>query len=162
MLIAALVAIVTYVLYRNGNLKASAAIALPVFAFYFAFVVTITLVERVVSPDPTYNLTVFWSYQAIADGRSDLIMEIVWNIVLFVPVGFLINYIIPIKYFWISIISGLLLSAGIETLQLVLHRGFFEFDDMIHNTIGAILGIVVFALVSLVWKRLISVSNRHL
>ena len=162
MLIAALGAVVTYVLYRNGKLKASAAIALPVLVFYLAFVVTITLVERVVSADPTYNLTVFWSYQAIADGRKDLIMEIVWNIVLFVPIGFLINYIIPIKYFWVSVISGLLLSAGIETLQLVLHRGFFEFDDMIHNTLGAILGIVVFALVSLVWKGLISVSRRHL
>jgi glycopeptide antibiotics resistance protein len=135
---------------------------LPVLAFYLAFVVTITLVERVVTLDPTYNLMVFWSYKAIADGRTDLIMEIVWNIVLFVPIGFLINYIIPIKYFWISIIFSLLLSAGIETLQLVLHRGFFEFDDMIHNTIGAILGIVVFALVSLVWKKLISVSDRHL
>ena len=162
MLIAALVAVVTYVLYRNGKLKASAAIALPVLVFYLAFVVTITLVERVVSANPTYNLTVFWSYQAIADGRKDLIMEIVWNIVLFVPIGVLISFLIPVKHFWISILSCLLFSVGIESMQLVFYRGFFEFDDMIHNTLGAILGIVVFALVSLVWKGLISISHRHL
>ena len=162
MAIAALFALATYVLYRNGKLKASAAIALPILVFYLSFVITITLIERQVTADPTYNLTVFWTYQAIAGGRKDLIMEIVWNIVLFIPIGVLINFLIPIKRFWISILSSLLFSAGIESMQLILHRGFFEFDDMIHNTFGAILGICVFALVSLSLKKILSVPSRHL
>lgn len=162
MAIAALFALATYVLFRNGKLKASAAIAVPILVFYLSFVVTITLIERQITADPTYNLTVFWTYKAVSDGKSDLIMEIVWNIVLFIPIGVLINFLIPIKYFWISIISCLLFSVGIEFMQLILHRGFFEFDDMIHNTFGAILGICIFALVSLSLKKLLAVPSRHL
>jgi len=155
MLIAAVFALATYVFYRNGKLNAAAAIAVPVLVFYICFVLTITLIEREVTADPTYNYSLFWTYRAIADGKTDLIMEIVWNIVLFIPIGILLNYLIPIKYFWVSIISCLSFSAGIELLQLILHRGLFEFDDMIHNTLGAILGIVVFAIFSLALKRVV-------
>lgn len=35
---------------------------------------------------------------------------------------------------------GLIASAVIEVLQLVLCRGLFEFDDMIHNGFGCMLG----------------------
>ena len=160
MLIAGVFALATYVLYRNGKLKATAAIAVPVLAFYIAFVLTITMIEREVTATQTYNLSVFWTYRAIADGKTDLIMEIVWNIVLFIPIGVLINYLIPIKYFWISIISSLFFSAGIEFMQLVLRRGLFEFDDMIHNTVGAMLGIVIFAIVSLAVKKLDQSSQK--
>ena len=159
-LIAGVFALATYVLYRNGKLKATAAIAVPVLAFYIAFVLTITMIEREVTATQTYNLSVFWTYRAIADGKTDLIMEIVWNIVLFIPIGVLINYLIPIKYFWISIISSLFFSAGIEFMQLVLRRGLFEFDDMIHNTVGAMLGIVIFAIVSLAVKKFVQSSQK--
>ena len=37
----------------------------------------------------------------------------------------------------------ILISAGIEIVQLITHRGLFEFDDIIHNTIGAVIGAVI-------------------
>lgn len=33
------------------------------------------------------------------------------------------------------------LSVGVEVLQLVTSRGLMEFDDVIHNTISAIVGV---------------------
>lgn len=50
--------------------------------------------------------------------------------------------------------SGLLISVCIEVVQLVFHRGLFEFDDMFHNTLGTLIGIGIFLFVSVVGKRL--------
>lgn len=36
--------------------------------------------------------------------------------------------------------GGLLLSATIEVTQLIFRLGLFEWDDMIHNTLGCVLG----------------------
>ena len=44
---------------------------------------------------------------------------------------------------WKGLVIGFLLSAVIETLQFVLCRGLFEFDDMIHNGLGCMLGCVL-------------------
>ncbi len=54
----------------------------------------------------------------------------------------------------ISVIVGLLLSVSIELVQLFSHRGFFEFDDIIHNTLGIVIGIALYKIVSLIVKRL--------
>lgn len=38
---------------------------------------------------------------------------------------------------------GIVTSAMIETCQLVFYRGLFEWDDMIHNGIGCMIGCVI-------------------
>lgn len=38
--------------------------------------------------------------------------------------------------------AGLVVSLLIEVLQLVLCRGLFEWDDMIHNGLGCMIGAV--------------------
>ena len=48
---------------------------------------------------------------------------------------------------------GLIASAVIEVLQLVLWRGLFEFDDMIHNGFGCMLGSM---LAGLLFQKLIN------
>ena len=45
---------------------------------------------------------------------------------------------------------GIGLSSAIEIVQLVSHRGLFELDDIIHNTLGTILGYLIL----LVFQRL--------
>lgn len=35
------------------------------------------------------------------------------------------------------------LSMSIEVIQLVFRLGLFEWDDMIHNTLGCVLGTVI-------------------
>ena len=58
---------------------------------------------------------------------------------MFLPVGVLAGRIWSWKGLWIA--AGL--SVGIEILQLVTARGLCEFDDVIHNMIGAVIGIGV-------------------
>lgn len=43
----------------------------------------------------------------------------------------------------VGLVIGLLISGIIEVLQLVLCRGLFEWDDMIHNSFGCAVGVAV-------------------
>ena len=38
------------------------------------------------------------------------------------------------------VLSAIVLSFGIELIQLVFKLGLFEFDDIFHNVLGAMIG----------------------
>ena len=80
----------------------------------------------------------FWSYS-----HPELRMEILLNYVLFVPLGLLLYLCFGEKFGLRVVLAGVLLSASIELIQLVFKIGVFEFDDMIGNTIGCLVGAVV-------------------
>ena len=43
------------------------------------------------------------------------------------------------------VLLGFLISVGIETVQLISERGYCQLDDVLMNTLGALVGYVVFA-----------------
>ena len=124
---------------------------IPILVFYLVFVLTITIIERTPAKEMKYNLELFWTVREIFSGRRELISEIFWNIVLFVPLGVLTSFILPggqsSHSVWrsprIVILAGFLLSTGIEVTQLLTHRGLFEFDDIFYNTLGTAVGVVI-------------------
>ena len=67
--------------------------------------------------------------------------NIVPNILLLMPLGYLLPAAFrKLRRFWLVLLIGLLVSAMIEALQLVLHLGVFDVADIMHNTIGALIG----------------------
>ena len=141
--VALLTAFLSYKLRINGFFKAVPAKILPFFAFYLSFVITITLTDRTTSTSADYHLKLFWTYRRICQGSYTLVAQIFWNIVLFIPIGIMVSEIWTGKYLWQYATYGLLLSGVIEFLQLLTHRGLFEFDDMFHNTIGMVIGCLI-------------------
>ena len=102
-----------------------------------------------------HNLSLFWSYEAIKNGRRNLVAENIMNVMGFLPIGLLIGLLVynKLKLFragLFTIGSGLLISISIETLQFILRRGLFELDDILHNTIGCLIGFL-FALIIGTW-----------
>ncbi len=98
----------------------------------------------------------FWSYKRWFAGDAALGKEIVANILMFVPFGFLTAAMLPAslsgKRRSLNVISGaILFSLTIEMLQLVLMRGLFEWDDIFSNAVGAAFGILLFSFQSR-WK----------
>lgn len=63
--------------------------------------------------------------------------QILTNVIMFVPVGVLAGLILRWKGLWA--VAGL--SIFIEILQLITARGLCEFDDVIHNCVGAAIGV---------------------
>lgn len=155
LLVAVVAGIAAFVFYCKEKLSLKTLITVPVLTFYLSFVATITIIARIPSHNAQYRLMLFWSYRAIAGGQTDLIAEVFWNVVLFIPIGILLMILFTKRFRFVTALGiGLLMSVCIEVVQLVFHRGLFEFDDMFHNTLGTLIGIGIFLFVSVVGKRL--------
>ena len=85
------------------------------------------------------KLELFWSWKQWKVQKE----QILTNVIMFVPVGMLVGWIWRWRGLWVAV--GL--SVAIELLQLLNSRGLCEFDDVIHNCIGALIGIGIMMLV---------------
>lgn len=95
--------------------------------FYFEF-------ERL-QPTP------FWTYKAvIAHTPGVRVWDIILNVVLFVPMGFLIKLIYSSISIGKVLIIAVCCSLFIETSQYMFEKGIAQIDDVMHNTIGAAIG----------------------
>lgn len=62
--------------------------------------------------------------------------NIILNIIMGVPLGILLPCLFEkMRYWWPTYLSGLLFTILIETTQLITHRGIFEMDDILNNTL---------------------------
>lgn len=82
-----------------------------------------------------------------------LIINFLGNIIMFMPIGFFIPLLWEIPDEKI-IIVGFLFSLFIEVCQLFLNRG-TDVDDLILNTLGTILGLLVYKFLYKKFKNLI-------
>lgn len=154
-LIALLILAVTIInvlfLYQKKRIKASQAITIPVLIAFLLIVIGSTVFGRMPGVR-NYKLMPFWSYGAIIRGDSGIMQEVILNCVLLFPAGILLPLIFsrPLKWYQ-GLLFGAIVSGCIEILQLITCRGLFEFDDIIHNSLGCMVGCI---LCSLIWKRL--------
>lgn len=76
------------------------------------------------------------------------------NIVMFLPYGFLVPFFVKDKkkVRLKVILTGCILSIGIELFQYVTALGQCDIDDVILNTVGVILGLGVYRLMYLFYK----------
>ena len=93
----------------------------------------------------TYELELFWSYKKwILEGSVAFGLEILNNIVLFFPFGFILTDALRRCPFWAVLLSSLAVSDTRSRVQLVFRLGLFEFDDIFNNVLGAVAGWCVF------------------
>lgn len=71
----------------------------------------------------------------------DVFMNLVGNVVAFIPFGALIRWARNRKTgFWIAVLYTFLFSFSIEVVQLFTKVGVFDVDDLILNTCGGAIG----------------------
>lgn len=105
------------------------------FGAYIAAVLWITLLSRIGDGYRGFLLP-FHSYVEICKGNWKFLLENIGNMVLFIPLGVALCVVRK----WDVKKAGFLASLTIEVLQLIFALGTFEFDDLIHNTLGAVIG----------------------
>ena len=105
------------------------------FGAYIAAVLWITLFSRIGEGYRGFLLP-FHSYVEIWKGNWKFLLENVGNVVLFIPLG------VALKWSGVKDVkkAGFFTSLLIEVLQLIFALGTFECDDLIHNTLGAVIG----------------------
>lgn len=70
---------------------------------------------------------------------------VIENILLFLPFGILCPWVFSrLRKWYCTTLVGLSVSLCVELLQLITGRGFFQVDDILTNTFGALVGYVVY------------------
>ena len=92
-------------------------------------------------------------------GMRAVIVNVVGNVVVFMPFGYLVPRIAKRKMgIFYTTILGLEFSACIELIQLVTRTGCCDVDDVILNTLGTFLGCAVYCISCAALKRK---NNKH-
>ena len=95
-----------------------------------------TVIFRTVGATRRYDFHPFWSYS-----RPDLLLENIMNVIVFIPVGMILGSLLRVKGSWlVALLIGCSISVTIESLQFFFLRGFSEVDDVMHNTVGCLMG----------------------
>lgn len=105
---------------------------------YVAVVLWITLFSRIGNEYRGF-LYPFHSYIKILRGNKTFLLENFENIVLFVPLGIILKCV-GVKTLKKTTKIGFSISLSIEFLQALFSLGIFECDDLMHNTLGTMLG----------------------
>ena len=117
-------------------------ILFPAFCLYLYMVIGITLLYRWPYDSLKFSLTPFWSYRRAVQNRN-LLLQILLNYVMLLPFGIMAPVWMKRRY---VLIVGTFFSVAIELIQFCMRRGRFEFDDIIGNTIGVLIGLEIYTL----------------
>ena len=131
----------------GGCLRKRKALSWPqvfVYSIYFTFVASITFLGRsMFCTENTMQMQMLFStyYAWLIEGKYWVIYEVIYNIILFIPLGVILKKHLAAS--WKAIIMVFLVSIFIEGIQLITGTGLFEICDLIDNSIGGIIGIKI-------------------
>lgn len=123
---------------------------------YTMFIVYITLFTRR-SGQSVHNFGLLWSYREMFTNR-DLAIQVLSNIWLFISLGAMLCSLK--ERTWVILIA-VGLSLLIEGTQLVFGLGLCEIDDIINNSIGALLGYGCYCEILKYEKKFSYLKRRH-
>ena len=88
---------------------------------------------------PQIDLTPFWSYAKF--DQADIRWQVYMNVFLFIPFGFMLPWCSEkLQRLWKIVLIAAVFSALTEVTQYFFRIGLCETDDVIHNTLGAVIG----------------------
>ena len=100
--------------------------------------------------------------------RPQDIAQVYLNVMLFVPMGYLLPYV----FGWFRararlrpVVACFIISLATENMQLIFRRGFYDLDDLLSNTLGGLIGQMLFVSIAYVlthpdWKRELRAYHR--
>lgn len=127
----------------------------PKFVFYkemlyFGFILYILCLFYVVTFQDvnwsTSNYIPFKEMFRYTFGSRLFFKNVIGNMLMFMPFGFFVAYILKLNKTWIIALLATIVSCTIESIQLVIGR-VFDVDDIILNILGAIFGFLIFKFV---------------
>ena len=153
------VSIFLYKRQKFNKMQCAAAILL---SLYIVVLLYFTVTGRYSHEEYEYKINFFTSYRWFFQYNGEQVLrQLLINFVMLMPVGFLLPVVIKAKHkYLITMALSLLLTVFIETMQLITKCGSFEVDDIINNFIGAVLGMLIYALCSKLLKSKINKVNK--
>lgn len=129
---------------RIGKINKMQAVSGMVLLVFLGIVYGSTVFTRSVGTRQ-YELIPFWSWREVIFHHSRaLLQEDLLNCILLLPMGILLPFVRNKKVHpGAALLAGLSVSFLIEISQLIFLRGLFEWDDMIHNALGCMIGCIL-------------------
>jgi glycopeptide antibiotics resistance protein len=88
-------------------------------------------------------------------GLEGFVVNIFGNVIAFMPYGFLLPLLNrAYRRFFIIAILSIVFSLVVETAQLLLRVGVFDVDDILLNSLGGVLGYIIFLVIHSLYKRM--------
>ena len=120
--------------------------------------------RTMLSDEWRYNLTPFAEIRRFWVCREQLglstYLNIVGNVVCFIPFGFLLPVMTKKKFFhnvFFVVLCTALFSFGIEMIQMLTRVGAFDVDDIILNSIGGLVGYICMVIMKKTYKNMMTV-----
>lgn len=137
--------VVVYGLLSSRVARKKEYVLWSLLAEYLFVVICSTVVCRSHFAEARVEWLPFWDYIAIVNKTPGVsVWDIILNVVLFLPFGFLLAAIKPTWRWWKIVLLACAFSFSIETMQLIFSKGIAQTDDLMHNTLGAYLGFLIY------------------
>lgn len=125
---------------RKGK-DAFPMIGIMVFSLYLMIILVITFFSREDGGWTGMDLELFSTWGTNARNHA----FVVENVLLFIPYGFICPWAFPwLRGFFRNTFVAFVTSFGVETIQLITGRGYFQVDDILTNMLGAVIGYLLF------------------
>ena len=114
--------------------------------YLITIIYILCLFHVVTFQDTNYGVSNFIPFKEIFRydiGSPKFMRNVIGNIMLFIPYGFLASYLLKNKKFSVISILTIIVSLTIETVQYYIGR-VFDIDDIILNFIGGISGFLIY------------------
>ena len=130
-------------------------------AFVTSMILFRTLLNRNLWMNPLSNVMGGWWIWKIENGEQKLTTECIENVIMMVPFTGMVMWTFQEKVgsgwkktLWQSGKIAFIFSVSIEMLQLLLRLGTFQLSDIFYNTVGGLLGGLMYCAVMKARKRL--------
>jgi len=134
---------------RKGQITAP-VVSRALFFTYLTMILVITFLSRESGSQKALDLELFSTFGI--NRRNDA--YVVENVLLFIPYGIISPMAFKFfKNFFSCFLLGAVTSLGVELLQLVTGRGFFQIDDIMTNVVGMVMGFLIVTIARGVYKR---------
>lgn len=102
-----------------------------------------------------YNFIPFeaYSYWISEHIWGSLILNILGNTMAFAPMGFFEMALSKHKKFWKVVLRCFIIVVSLEVFQFILCLGYLDIDDIIMNTIGCVLGCLLYYLFTVICQK---------
>lgn len=116
---------------------------------------------RAINAGGTQNIANVWSIWETVNGEQKLTTECIENVIMMVPFSAVVMWTFEEKVghgwkkkLWQSSKIAFIFSVNIEMLQLLLRLGTFQLSDILYNTVGGVVGGLVYYATIKARKRL--------
>ena len=153
--ILALLVWMSSVLYKKGIVDKVQRNTMMILSSYVMLMLYHTVIGRYSQTYYRYDGEIFSVFKSLAESFTMAeFLHLVINLSMIIPVSFMLMIIlrVPYRILWVFDTTVALVLL-IELLQFFTRAGTLQFDDILCNTVGTVIGIIIFYIAKFIYKR---------